>query len=409
MSSDLKVLLSAYACEPHKGSEPEVGLRTALAVAREHEVWVITRTNNLDPLRRFLEDHPLATRIHLVGIDLSHRALRAKRRLGILGMHWYYDAWQRQTGRVARDLDRQVGFDLVHHVTFASHWTRAGVAQVDKPLIWGPVGGGVDPVWSLLPALGARGVVQDAIRSSVRVLARGLSRKARQKARVIFAQNRETARRLTGISGRVQILPNATAVSMEMPSGVRVRSRDVVFAGNLIPLKGARLAIQAFRSLRRDDAKLRIFGDGPERSRLEAIKSALGLDSQVYIEGRVHRDELIRVIAGSAVLVHPAIHDEAGLVVAEALSVGTPVVCLDRGGPAEIAARWPTALSRRVSPSSSTSRTARRIASAIEVFLESPPPIPQRPISPLTDFGSEILSAYEEAVSVGRTGGASRL
>ena len=42
----MKVLMSAYACEPGKGSEPAVGWNWALQAARRHEVWVLTRGNN---------------------------------------------------------------------------------------------------------------------------------------------------------------------------------------------------------------------------------------------------------------------------------------------------------------------------------------------------------------------------
>ncbi len=42
-----RILLSAYACEPGKGSEPEVGWMWATELAAAgHEVWVITRATN---------------------------------------------------------------------------------------------------------------------------------------------------------------------------------------------------------------------------------------------------------------------------------------------------------------------------------------------------------------------------
>ena len=46
MDKRLKVLISAYACEPGKGSEPEVGWQWALQMARFHDVTVLTRANN---------------------------------------------------------------------------------------------------------------------------------------------------------------------------------------------------------------------------------------------------------------------------------------------------------------------------------------------------------------------------
>ena len=54
MARRLKVLISAYACEPAKGSEPDVGWRWALQMARYHDVTVLTRTNNRPPIERAL-------------------------------------------------------------------------------------------------------------------------------------------------------------------------------------------------------------------------------------------------------------------------------------------------------------------------------------------------------------------
>jgi short-subunit dehydrogenase len=43
----MRILLSAYACEPGRGSEPGVGWHWATELARlGHEVAVITRSNN---------------------------------------------------------------------------------------------------------------------------------------------------------------------------------------------------------------------------------------------------------------------------------------------------------------------------------------------------------------------------
>ena len=43
--------MSAYACEPGKGSEPGVGWNWALQAAQFHEVWVVTRANNRAAIR----------------------------------------------------------------------------------------------------------------------------------------------------------------------------------------------------------------------------------------------------------------------------------------------------------------------------------------------------------------------
>jgi hypothetical protein len=38
----MKILISAYSCEPGMGSEPGVGWNIAREVAKYHEVWVLT-------------------------------------------------------------------------------------------------------------------------------------------------------------------------------------------------------------------------------------------------------------------------------------------------------------------------------------------------------------------------------
>src|ERR1700720_4879126 len=55
MSLRLRVLLSAYACEPHKGSGPEVGWQWALQMARFHDVTVLTQSKNRPVIERALE------------------------------------------------------------------------------------------------------------------------------------------------------------------------------------------------------------------------------------------------------------------------------------------------------------------------------------------------------------------
>ncbi|MGB8801257.1 MAG: hypothetical protein WCC97_11250, partial [Candidatus Acidiferrales bacterium] len=59
MGRPLKILLSAYACEPDKGSEPGVGWNHVKQAARFHDVWVLTRSNNRASIERALATEPM--------------------------------------------------------------------------------------------------------------------------------------------------------------------------------------------------------------------------------------------------------------------------------------------------------------------------------------------------------------
>ena len=83
----MKILLSAYACEPRKGSEPGVGWSAALLLSDEHDVWVLTRANNRAAIERELGRCPLP-RLHFVYYDLPSWARWWKRRRR--GLQLYY-------------------------------------------------------------------------------------------------------------------------------------------------------------------------------------------------------------------------------------------------------------------------------------------------------------------------------
>ena len=69
MKKKLTILLSAYACEPNKGSEPEVGWQWANALSKlGHNVHVITRANNKVNIEKNIKKHK---NLNFIYYDLS--------------------------------------------------------------------------------------------------------------------------------------------------------------------------------------------------------------------------------------------------------------------------------------------------------------------------------------------------
>src|SRR6266436_5550763 len=136
MSRRLKVLISAYACEPAKGSEPEVGWQWALQMARFHDVTVLTRTNNQSAIEAGLEklqgQQPVPKFVYH---DLKS----------------YYVRWQASARKVVAKLHGANRFDLLHHVTFAAYRYPTAIWGHGVPCIWGPIGGAESIPAPLLP------------------------------------------------------------------------------------------------------------------------------------------------------------------------------------------------------------------------------------------------------------------
>ena len=154
------------------------------------------------------------------------------------------------------------------------------------------------------------------------------------------------------------MFPNVALIDGMPPEARRPEARTALFAGNLLPLKGVALAIDALTYL--PGWHLVLCGDGRDAARLRRRAVGRGVQDRVRFLGRVARDDVIDQLRTADVFVFPSLRDSAGWAVAEACAVGVPVVCLDRGGPPSIVGR---AVPVRT-PAATAREIARRIAAA---------------------------------------------
>jgi len=101
--------------------------------------------------------------------------------------------------------------------------------------------------------------------------------------------------------------------------------------GRLSPEKRPNLLIDAFAEASRTrDVGLVMVGDGGMRSKVERIASRSGRIR--LLPHMSNREQLSRLVASADALLHGCEAETFGLVVAEALASGTPVIVPDRGG-----------------------------------------------------------------------------
>jgi glycosyltransferase involved in cell wall biosynthesis len=341
MERRLKVLLSAYACEAGKGSEPGVGWNWARQVARFHEVWVITRANNREPIEKALVKNPLPN-AHFIYFDLPRWTRFWKR--GQRGVHLYYYLWQLMACIVTRKIHRQVGFDIGHHVTFVNYWLPSFLALLPIPYIWGPVGGGEFAPRAFRSSFSLRGRIYELTRDLARRLGEldPLVRRTARRASLGLATTQETAKRMRALGcPRVEVMSAVALAEEETEELGKLPLRTdlpfrVLSLGRLLHLKGFHLGVEAFAQFHRGfpQSEYWLIGEGPDRKWLERLAHKLGLDGKVRFWGAVERARALELLAECTILVHPSLHDSGGWVCLEAMAAGRPVICLDLGGPA---------------------------------------------------------------------------
>ncbi|QNE32441.1 glycosyltransferase family 4 protein [Sphingomonas sp. NBWT7] len=130
---------------------------------------------------------------------------------------------------------------------------------------------------------------------------------------------------------RLAVKPNfVTDPRLELPLGVGVDRAGAVFVGRLSSEKGVATMIDAWCDL--PHVPLTIVGDGPERASLQA--SAPG---HVRFVGFQDRSSVMRIVAAARALIVPSIwYEPFGLVTAEAMALGTPVIAARIGALATI-------------------------------------------------------------------------
>jgi glycosyltransferase involved in cell wall biosynthesis len=336
----VRILLSAFACEPDRGSEEGLGWGWAEALSRKHEVVVLT-----DARHRVRLDARLQARK-----DLSLEPVyvgAGVRSYGTLRIHLYYNLWQVQALRVARTLTRRRRFDVVHAVTYAQHRVPSYLWKLGVPFIWGPLGGGEEAPLSLCHPrwMGYSGTAREVVRwlsnRASRIDMR--VRRAARSAAALAVTTRETLWALpTDVWERAVLLP-AVVFNHEELVGLAARAArpgpptglSVAYVGRLVGWKGLGLAVWAFARYaeRHPTAAFHVYGEGPDRPRFERLVARLELDGRVVFHGLVPREQVLAELQNHHVFLYPSLHDATGYAPLEAQAAGLPVVCLDAGGP----------------------------------------------------------------------------
>jgi glycosyltransferase involved in cell wall biosynthesis len=337
----VRILLSAYACEPGKGSEPGVGWHWATELASlGHEVVVVTRSNNRDSIEKALENAPLPG-LHFRYYDLPPWGRWWKR--GPRGVELYYWLWQIGAYRQAKLIIRERQIDLVHHLTFGMFRQPSFMGYLGLPFVVGPIGGGETTPKLLREGFPARIAFGEMLRELSIKLSRSnpLVLTMFRQATVIFCKTRETLSIIPVTSREkccvhfeigidpVRMMPEVTA---------KAADAEFLYAGRLVYWKGLHLALKALAALRKDrpDARLTVIGTGPDESRLKKLSVNLGLGDSVRWLGWISQEEMWTHYRRYTALVSPSLHDSSGNVLLEAMSQSLPVICLDTGGPGAI-------------------------------------------------------------------------
>lgn len=337
----MKVLLSAYSCEPGKGSERGVGWNVAREIAKYHEVWVLTRPDESKAaIEAELAQNPVPN-LQFVYFTLPFwQDSLSLGQSGAMQLHYYL--WQIQAYWVGKKLHQEIGFDVVHHVTFVRYSCPSFLSFLPVPFVWGPVGGGESAPLPFWADFRWKNKLYELARWAWRSLGEldPFTRMTAKQSAVAYAATEDTAQRLKALgASTIEICPAIGLLEEEIEQLAHLPPISnapfrFISIGRLLHWKGFHLGIQAFAKANLPEAEYWVIGSGSELERLQTLAQELGISQQVKFWGELPREQVLQVLGQCSVLVHPSLHDSGAGVCLEAMAAGRPVLCLDLGGPA---------------------------------------------------------------------------
>ena len=339
-----RVLLVAFGCSPYSGSEPGLGWRRVLEIAKRHDGWVLCE--KADPfeanLRKYVAEHGEIPGLHFCPIPLTALERAVRRLPGCL--YLAYNLWQRRAYREAARLHERVQFELVHQVNLGTYREPGYPWRLNLPFICGPVGGVENLPWRFWAHAGLAAGAKEALRTLVNIAQFRCSprvRKVSRRASALLVANstgQRAFKRVHGVDAAYLCDCGAdeTGRTAKACAG-DVRPLRVLWVGSFWARKALDLLLRALERLPPDvDCEVRIVGDGPMEHAWREMAERLGVQGRCQWMGRLPLDQARAQYDWADVFALTSLRDTVGTVVPEALSYGVPLIALDHQGAADL-------------------------------------------------------------------------
>ncbi|MEI3461827.1 MAG: glycosyltransferase [Bacteroides eggerthii] len=334
----MKILINCYACSPYKGSEPGMGWNFIKSLCRLHELHIITESKFQQDLNQYFEEHPEEKPFyHFYFIEKErHKKLR---KIWPPSYYWFYKAWQKKALILAKTLDQKENFDVIHQLNMVGYREPGYFYKLNKPLVWGPIGGMCISPWCLLPSTGIYGTLYYGFRNLINIYQMHFKTRVRSFAKsssAIISATQDNHDRILKRWGKESIIiPEVGMLEDKQKKQISPRSNNILkiaWSGQHTPGKALNLLLEAISiSNLKDNIELHVIGQGKYTLRWKRLAKRYHLNNIIW-HGWVKREEAISIMKECNLFCITSIADLTSTVLLEALSYGLPVIALNHCG-----------------------------------------------------------------------------
>jgi len=345
------IFITAYDVNPFKGSESGMGWNFTFEIAQLEKVILVTRENNRHEIELWISQNEglfNKSQLTIVYYDLPGWVLRIKSgpRFWLI----YYSLWQFFVALRYRGIIRTS--DIAHALNFGTDAVPSFLWLFNRNFFWGPINHHEKIPFDQLVLL--EGYLA-AIKGSAGWILKLLNWRLNPflllcqfKAKTVFVGSSSVLKRWYGPKTSKFVDLSCVGIASDFGSLAVASKEDndietfrFLSVGRFVSMKSFELTVLAYaRFLKLNpeakDTELTLIGQGPNLGTIQKFINGVPKHGNVKVISWIDYAKLPQHFHHSDVFVFPS-HEGAGMVVAEALASGLPVVCLDNNGPLEIA------------------------------------------------------------------------
>lgn len=336
----MKILVSAYSCEPNKGSESEVGWRWSLKLAEKgHKVFVVTRKNNKKNIQKYLKKKKIKN-LNFLYYDLPNALIKLFKKKK--NSYLYFYLWQIGIYFFTKNLVKKTKLDYIHHVTFVGLRIPSFLHFHNVPFILGPIAGGDRIKFKLRRSFSILENLYEIIRD-ISIFYMKFSptiNLSLLRSKIIYVNSKDTYNVIPFIYRKKVKTLLGIAESFKKNITLNKKSKkifQICYVGRLLHWKGLNISLNVIKNLSKNKKIIfKIAGNGPYSKYIDNFIYKNDLKDIVIKLGHQNKKQLNTLYRNSDLLLFPSLRDSGGYVLLEAASCNLISAVLNVGGPGQI-------------------------------------------------------------------------
>lgn len=341
VNSNLKILVSSYACGPNWGSEVGMGWNWVTNLSQFCQLYVIVEKGFQQDIEKTIPKLNLKFTPYFYYVEIEEKARVLASKQGSFKFYSYYKSWQKRAYILAKHITESESIDIVHQLNMIGFREPGYLWQIDKPFVWGPIGGMNNVPFRFIFKLGWYGIAFNLARNTINNF------QIRYKRRVMLAASHPHSS-LISVMPVVQsnirkywkrdsiIIPEVGA-SINKIENINKRSKseplNIVWSGMHHPSKALPFLLKSLSKLTtKTNYKLHILGTGNQTLKWKKLAKDLRIDKNCLWHGLVPHQKALSIYQSGHLFCITSLRDATSTVLMEALSFGLPVICPDHCG-----------------------------------------------------------------------------